>query len=141
MVTDMAEPLTDIQRANARIAELEAEIARLRPAAPVATLEGPFVTPHAAQVAKLIDLTLTRFPVLRPKGTDHERFVRSVRTAMVFLGSCYRLPNGKLDDQYRERWRDRAEQWVTQQGLSAVRVTCFGSIILDQGRRCPMWDT
>jgi hypothetical protein len=104
---------------DARIAALESEILRLRPAAPLATLEGAYVAPDLAATARLIDIVLTRYPVLRPKACDHERFIRSVRVATQFLGTCFRLPNGKLDDQYRERWRDRCTQWITAQGLSA----------------------
>jgi hypothetical protein len=71
---------------DARIAQLESEVARLRPVAPLATLDGPFVVPDLAATAKLIDIVLTKYPVLKPKAVDHERFVRSVRTAMQFLG-------------------------------------------------------
>jgi hypothetical protein len=115
--------LDEMQKAlaerDSKIAALESELLRLRPALPVATLDGPFVVPDLGQTPRLIDITLTRYPVLRQRAVDHERFVRSVRTALMFLGTCYRLPNGKLDDQYRERWCDRAGQWTNQQGISA----------------------
>jgi hypothetical protein len=118
------DPLTEqrlmLAARDARIAQLEAEVARLRPSPPpVATIDGPFMPPDLAQTAKLIDITVSAYPKLRPRAVDHERFIRSVRHCISFIGTCNRLPPGQTDSKYRERWADRCQQWVVQQGIAA----------------------
>jgi hypothetical protein len=123
MVIDM-DPLAELQRTltekNALIATLEAELARLRPPPPpVPTIDGAFQVPSTAEVARLIDIVISKYPKLKPRGTDHERFLRSVRHCMAFIGTCNRLPPGQTDSKFRERWCDRCREWVTREGYAA----------------------
>jgi hypothetical protein len=76
----MADPLTELQRIisekDARILQLETEVARLRPPPPpTPTLDGVFMAPSLAETARLIDIALTAYPKLRPKACDHERLI------------------------------------------------------------------
>jgi hypothetical protein len=136
-MVDVVELQHIVNERDARIAALEAEVARLRPPPPPPpTIDGEFRVPSTPDVARLCDIALTRYPRLRPKAVDHEKFLRCVRTCMQFLGTVCRLPKGKLDDRYRERWRDRCEQWVNAEGLAAdvsvgtflISVVCCGDV-------------
>jgi hypothetical protein len=139
MVTDMSD-LAELQRVisekDARIAALEAELQRLRPAPLIAALDGPYVVPSPAETARLIDITLSAYPKLRSKACDHERLIRSVRHCISFIGTINRLPVGTTESKYRERWSDRCQQWIVQQGVSAdvnpltfcIAVICSGDV-------------
>jgi hypothetical protein len=105
---------------DAEIAELRAENAKLRPIVlPAPSLDGPWQVPSFEQVGRLADVVVSRFPRLKPKGVDHSRFLSSTLTCMRYLGGIRRLPPGKTDDQYKERWRLRCEEYVRAQGISA----------------------
>jgi hypothetical protein len=126
----------------ARIAALEAEnaslraqIERLQPPRRVITIGGPFCPPTTEQMEKLAARVLAQYPMLRPDpdtkyrgGIAPAEFVEMCRSALVYLGSLYRLRGAVAREKSYMDWLLLAGDHLNAVGCSPT--TLRGSSLM-----------